>query len=64
MINRYFVINKSSPVMHIYGLCQQTKPRSVAIRLFESEMELSEYAQRKLRLCEACQKALNKMESK
>lgn len=53
---RYFVINEKTPVMHIYGYCQQTKPRSVPIRLFDTPAELEAYAGRKLKLCKACAK--------
>ena len=55
---RYFIINKNTTVMHIYGMCQQTKPRNVAIRLFEKESDLIEYAGRPLRLCQSCQQSL------
>ena len=58
---RYFVVNKNSYVMHVHGICHQTKPRDVAIRLFESPEELSVYTGRKLRLCEVCKKELNNM---
>ena len=53
---RYFVINKNTDVMHIYGFCQQTKPRTVPIRLFDTVEELEAYAGRKLRLCKDCAK--------
>ena len=46
--------------MHIYGCCQQTKPRSVPIRLFDTSRELENYAGRSLKLCKACAKAANK----
>ena len=46
--------------MHIYGGCQQTKPRSVPIRLFDTSQELEKYAGRSLKLCKACAKALRK----
>ena len=58
LIPRYFVINKNTSVMHVHGLCQQTKPRDIPIRLFESPKQVSEYAQRDLRLCRVCRKAL------
>ena len=53
---RYFVINEKTSVMHIYGCCQQTKPRSVPIRLFDTRQELEAYAGRPLQLCMACAK--------
>lgn len=53
---RYFVINKKTDVMHIYGNCQQTKPRNIPIRLFDSKQELEVYAGRKLTLCRRCEK--------
>ena len=56
---RYFVINSKTDTMHIYGCCQQTKVRSVPIRLFDTPQELEASAGRKLRLCENCQKKLN-----
>jgi len=58
---RYFVINKKTQVMHIHGFCQQTKPRSIPIRLFDAPDELRSYAGRELTLCKACQKALQDM---
>ena len=54
---RYFVINKKTPTMHVYGYCQQTKPRNIPIRLFDSQQELEAYAGRKLTLCRRCEKA-------
>lgn len=53
---RYFVINSKTNTMHIYGGCQQTKVRTVPIRLFDTPQELEAYAGRKLRLCENCRK--------
>ena len=53
---RYFVINEKTNIMHIYGGCQQTKPRSVPIRLFDTKQELEAYAGRTLTLCKACAK--------
>lgn len=53
---RYFVINAKTEIMHIHGFCQQTKPRGVPIRLFDTKEELEEYAGRKLRMCKDCQK--------
>ena len=55
---RYFVINSKTKTMHIYGGCQQTKVRSVPIRLFDTPQELEAYAGRKLKLCENCRKKL------
>ena len=55
---RYFIINQKTDVMHIQGLCGHTKPRKVPIRLFESREELENYAGRKLRLCNTCQKKM------
>lgn len=52
---RYFVINNKTKVMHIFGFCQQTKERSIPIRLFDSKEELEEYAGRSLRLCRTCE---------
>ena len=51
---RYFVINEKTNIMHIHGYCQQTKPRSVPIRLFDTIRELEAYAGRPLQLCKAC----------
>lgn len=56
---RYFVINEKTNIMHIHGLCQQTKPRSVPIRLFDTRQELETYATRPLTLCKACKKNLS-----
>lgn len=56
--HRYFVINKTTSIMHIHGLCQHTKPRDIAIRLFESAEQVSAFVNKPLRLCKACQKAL------
>ena len=55
---RYFIINNKTTTMHIYGGCQQTKVRSVPIRLFDTPQELEVYAGRKLKLCENCRKKL------
>ena len=57
---RYFVINGKTNIMHIYGGCQQTKPRSVPIRLFDTKQELEAYAGRPLKLCKACAKTEEK----
>ena len=57
---RYFIINSKTTTMHIYGGCQQTKVRTVPIRLFDTPMELEAYAGRKLRLCENCRKKMQK----
>lgn len=51
---RYFVVNSKTGVAHIYGYCQQTKPRGVPIRLFDSLRELEQYACRPLHLCRDC----------
>ena len=56
---RYFVINRKTTIMHVYGGCQQTKVRKVPIRLFDTPQELEAYAGRPLRLCENCRKKLN-----
>lgn len=56
---RYFVINAKTDIMHIYGCCQQTKSRSVPIRLFDTIQELENYAGRSLKLCKDCAKATN-----
>lgn len=52
---RYFVVNDKTQVMHIFGLCSQTKKRNVPIRLFDSEAELLAYAGRPLRMCCTCE---------
>ena len=57
---RYFVINAKTDIMHIHGHCQQTKPRAVPIRLFDTQEELEAYAGRPLKICKACQKALER----
>ena len=57
---RYFVINQRSNVLHIYGCCRQTKPRSVPIRLFDTPQEAEAYAGRPLVLCKLCQKNAEK----
>ena len=57
---RYFVINEKTNIMHIYGCCQQTKPRRIPIRLFDTRQELEAYAGRPLQLCKACVKAENR----
>ena len=56
---RYYVINKTSSVMHIHGYCQNTKPRNFAIRLFDTKEDLMKYANRELRMCMVCQKMLD-----
>lgn len=53
---RYFVINRKTTIMHIYGGCQQTKVRKIPIRLFDTPQELEAYAGRKLTFCKNCQK--------
>lgn len=53
---RYFIINEKTEIMHVFGLCPHTKPRSIPIRLFDSREELEAYAGRKLRLCRQCRK--------
>ena len=58
---RYFVINQNTKIMHIHGFCQQTKPRAVPIRLFDTHQELERYAGRPLCLCKACQKELQQL---
>lgn len=55
---RYFVVNAKTGIAHIYGYCQQTKPRSVPIRLFENFQELEQYACRPLQLCCQCSRQL------
>ena len=55
---RYFVINSKTNTMHIYGCCQQTKVRSIPIRLFDTPQEQEAYAGRPLRLCANCRKKL------
>ena len=55
---RYFILNAKTRIMHIHGFCQQTKPRSVPIRLFDSQKELEDYAGRPVVLCKTCQKEL------
>lgn len=59
---RYFIINDKTQIMHIFGCCQHTKPRSVPIRLFDKQEELENYAGRKLRLCKACRETYQQME--
>ena len=59
MPTRYFVLNATTNIMHIYGYCQQTKVRNVPIRLFDTPKELEAYAGRKLTLCQHCLKKLN-----
>lgn len=54
----YFVINRKTHVMHIFGFCQQTKPREIPIRLFDTREELEEYAGRPLRMCRSCAQEL------
>ena len=58
LLIRYFVVNRKTTTMHIYGFCQHTKVRNVPIRLFDSPEELEIYAGRKLTLCENCRKKL------
>ena len=58
---RYFVVNEKTEIMHVFGLCRQTKKRSVPIRLFDNPEELCVYAGRPLRLCRACQTELRHM---
>ena len=58
---RYFVINRETPVMHIYGFCQQTKPRAVPIRLFDRAEDLEKHTGRSLTLCKACQKKMEQI---
>ena len=58
---RYFVINRATPVMHIYGFCQQTKPRAVPIRLFDKVEDLEKHTGRQLALCKACRKELEQL---
>lgn len=61
---RYFVINGKTDIMHIHGYCQQTKPRSVPIRLFDTQQELETYAGSKLTLCRACAKTQSQTKQK
>ena len=56
VVTRYFVINARTNILHIYGCCRQTKPRSVPIRLFDSPKEAESYAGRPLVLCKHCLK--------
>lgn len=56
---RYFIINEKTQIMHIHGYCQQTKPRAVPIRLFDTPQELESYAGRPLKLCKACKKTVD-----
>ena len=58
---RYFVVNEKTDIMHAFGLCRQTKKRSVPIRLFDTPEELCAYSDRPLRMCNSCQRELNKM---
>lgn len=58
---KYFVLGSRSNTMHIYGCCRQTKPRSVPIRLFDTQQELIAYAGRPLVLCKNCQRELAKI---
>ena len=60
MQTRYFVINERTNVLHIYGCCRQTKPRSFPIRLFDTQQEAEAYAGRPLVLCKQCLKNTNK----
>ena len=59
---RYFIINSKTTTMHIYGGCQQTKARSIPLRLFDTPQELEVYAGRKLKLCENCRKMREKQQ--
>lgn len=59
---RYFVINRNTDIVHVYGFCQQTKPRAVPIRLFDSQEELETHCGRKLTLCKTCRKELEQIE--
>ncbi len=54
---RYFVVNDKTQIMHILGLCPQTKNRDVPIRLFDSPQQLQEYAGRELNMCSICARA-------
>lgn len=58
---RYFVVNAQSPVMHVFGLCRQTKKRSVPIRLFDTPQELESHTGRSLRLCKTCRQEMAQM---
>ena len=58
---RYFVLNKKTNLMHVHGLCQQTKPRPIPIRLFDTPQELEAYAGRKLTLWSACRRELEEL---
>lgn len=58
---RYFIINAKTDIMHIHGYCQQTKSRTVPIRLFDTVQELESYAGRPLVLCKACQKTVQRI---
>lgn len=51
---RYFVVNEKTQVMHICGLCNQSRKRDIPIRLFDTPQELQEYAGRTLTLCNIC----------
>ena len=53
---RYFVLNDRTDILHIYGYCRQTKPRSVPVRLFDKPEDVCAYAGRQLVLCRNCQK--------
>ncbi len=55
---RYFLVNRKTSTMHIFGFCPQTKPRTVPIRLFDSRQELEAHAGRPLHLCIHCRRAL------
>ena len=59
---KYFVVGPRSDIMHIYGCCRQTRPRSVPIRLFDTQEALVEYADRPLTLCKHCQKTIERKE--
>ena len=58
---RYFAVNEKTEIMHISGLCRQTKKRDIPIRLFDTPEELCTYAGRPLRLCRACLLKLREM---
>ena len=59
---RYFMLNSKTGIAHIYGYCQQTRPRAIPIRLFDSYEELEKYAQRPLKMCVCCERQRKKEE--
>ena len=59
LIRRYFVINKNTSIMHVHGMCQQTKSRDIPIRLFESVEDITNFSKKELRLCKICEKAIS-----